>query len=121
MGLDTGKYAYGLELYPDTFDQKRRFTYMACYPVSDSTKVPIYLLQRIVPAAKFAVFKVPGGLAGLGAAFTYIYTRWLPNSGYEHALHMDMERYDLTADRKAAEAPPVEILIPIGPRLVGRD
>lgn len=112
-GLETSKYAYGLELFPPSFEQKRNFTYMACFSVTDARKVPLHLLQRTLPAAKYAVFKVPNGLAGLGAAFSHIYTRWLPQSGYDRPFPFDMERYDVSVGADEGANMSVEIMVPV--------
>lgn len=109
-GLEFGKYAYGLELFPPSFKDNRKFTYMACCAVSDSRKVPLHLVMRTVPAAKYAAFAVPGGLKGLGDTFGYIYDKWLPASKYERAFPFDMERYDVS--KEMAEMS-IEILVPV--------
>lgn len=113
IGLETEKYAYGLELFPPSFEQKRKFTYLACFSVTDSRKVPLHLVRHTLPSAKYAVFKVPGGIGGLGEAFQFIYNRWLPQSGYDRAFPFDMERYDLPAGALNEGKPVVEILVPV--------
>lgn len=113
LGLETEKYAYGLELFPPAFDQKHKFTYLACFSVIDSRKVPLHLLQRTIPAAKYAVFKVPGGLTGLGKTFQYIYSRWLPASGFDRPFNFDMERYDISPGAEKDGQLSIEVLVPI--------
>ena len=113
LGLDYSRYAYGLELYPPTFDEKRQYTYLACLAVSDSRKVPLHLLQRTVPAARYAVFKVPGGLKGLGDTFQFIYGKWLPTSGYDTAASFDMERYDVGPGGQKDGDLSIEVLLPV--------
>lgn len=117
LDLATGRYCYGLELFSPEFenDPKRNFTYMACYAVSDSRNVPLHLLQRTIPGARFAVFKVPDGLKGLGGTFGFIYGKWLPQSGFDRAYAFDMERYDIEATRKNNGNLQIEILVPIVP------
>lgn len=112
-GLETGTYAYGVELYPPTFEKERKFTYLAAMAVADSRKVPLHLVTRTLPAATYAAFAVPGSLKGLGEAFRYIYKEWLPNAPYEIAYPFDMERYDVSPAAVKAGNMPIEILLPI--------
>ena len=102
-----------MELFPPTFHEKLQFTYMACFAVSDSRKVPLHLLQRTVPAAHFAVFKVPNGLDGLPETFPFIYEKWLPTSGYQLAYPFDMERYDVGPGGNKNGVLSIEILVPV--------
>ncbi len=112
-GLETNTYSYGLELYPPNFDKGHEFTYMACMAVSDIRLVQLHLVMRTLPAARYAVFPVPGSLAGLAAAFHYIYGEWLPNSRYQRAYPFDMERYDVSPEAVKARDMPIEILVPV--------
>ena len=113
LGLDKSRYAYGLELFPPSFKFKHEFTYMACFAVSDASRVPLHLVQSSVPAATYAVFKVPGGLKGMGETYQFIYQRWLPTSGYDIAFPFDIERYDTAAEHGGTLS--VEILLPVTP------
>ena len=114
LGLDKSRYAYGLELFPPSFKTKHEFTYMACFAVSDPNRVPLHLVQSSVPAASYAVFKVPDGLKGIGASYQFIYQKWLPTSGYDIAYSFDIERYDTTAEHAGNLS--IEILLPVAPR-----
>lgn len=117
-GLEGKRFCYGLELYPPEMDKdpNKNFTYMACFSVTDSRKVPLHMVQSKVPAARYAVFKVPGSLQGLGPAFKFIYGKWLPQSGFQPAYPFDMERYDMEATKANNGILQIEILVPIAPR-----
>lgn len=112
-GLEVGTYAYGVELFPPNFAERRTFTYMAASKVSDIEKVPVHLLTRTLPAAKYAVFTVPEGIEGLKKTFPYIYGEWLPKSGYAVAFPFDMERYNFGPEAMKAGGMVVEILVPV--------
>jgi AraC family transcriptional regulator len=86
---------------------------MAGFAVNDPQKVSLTLLTRTVPAAKYAVFAVPGSIKGLGDAYKFIYGTWLPKSGYAAAYPFDLERYDITPAAVKAGTMPVEILVPV--------
>lgn len=117
-GLDTARYAYGVELYPKSFSQSHQFTYLCAYAVPAGAEPPIALVARTLPASRCAVFDVPGGVKGLGRAFEYIYSVWLPASAYQAAFPFDLERYPSGSFN--ADALPVEILIPIKAKQTAR-
>jgi len=117
-GLDNSIYAFGLELFPPDPSDQHHFTYMACNPVSDPEAVPVYLLKHTLPAARYAVFRVPGGVAGLSQAFPFIYQIWLPQSGFVRAHPFDFERYDLRVPAPTVNDIPLDIVVPISPKLV---
>ena len=113
LGLDKSKYAYGLELYPSTFMEKHQFTYLAGFAVSDARKVPLHLLQRTIPAAHYAVFRVPGGLKGLRATFEFIYQKYFAASPYAIAFPFDMERYHVGPGGNKDGELSIEVLVPV--------
>ena len=86
--------AYGVELYPPEFPDPNAWIYFAAVEVSSFEDVPHYMVMKELPASKYAVFTVTGGLGNIGKVFGYAYHEWLPKSGYEMILPFDLEFYD---------------------------
>ncbi len=89
------------------------FTYMIAMEVSSLDNIPDDMIGRKIPAATYAVFTAKGPITkAVQDATRYIYSTWLPESGYEHAMTADLEVYDERSqpDSDTAE---VDIYIPI--------
>jgi AraC family transcriptional regulator len=89
-----------------------KFTYMIAKEVSSLDDVPDDMIGRTVPAATYAVFTARGPCTkAIQDTTRYIYSTWLPESGYEHAMTADLEVYDeRCSDDDTSE---VDIYIPI--------
>lgn len=94
------------------------FRYVAGCHVKDDAPMPDGMAAFDVPAATYVVVTQHGLLSdpehGLGAALTYAYREWLPQSGYQRAATPDIEWYDerFHDDQEDSE---VDIYIPIVP------
>lgn len=78
---------YSLQIYPegffDSFSPLETFTKWSAVEVEDELQVPEGMSTLHLPPGLYAVFTYQGP-AGEGAkAFQYIFTEWLPGSGYE--------------------------------------
>ena len=104
-----------LSIYPPTyfeqFDASAKFTKWAAVQTNDLDAVPADLRTLAVPAGQYAVFQYQGP-SGDSSIFEYIYTSWLPTSGYrlDDRPHFEIfgENYD-PRDPNAEE----DIYIPI--------
>ena len=78
-------------------------------------KCPDDLEEMIIPASSWAVFEIVGPMRPLPNAmqdiWKRIYSEWLPNSGYEHAMLPEIEYYS-AGDMMAADYKS-EIWIPL--------
>ena len=77
------------------------------------TKIPHDLVERTVPAGRYAIMRYIGPYSSMHAAYLWLYGQWLPNSGEEPRDHPIIEEY-LT---DPATIPPVravtDILLPL--------
>jgi len=89
------------------------FAYMIAREVDSHEGIPDDMIGRTIPAATYAVFTAKGPITkAVQDATRYIYSTWLPESGYEHAMTADLEVYDerRMSDEDQSE---VDIYIPI--------
>lgn len=82
-----GSDLYSLQIYPegffDTFSPLETFTKWSAVEVDDEENIPEGMETLHLLPGLYAVFTYQGP-AGEGArAFQYIFTEWLPGSGYE--------------------------------------
>ncbi len=109
--------AYGVEVYGPEFMQEHKWTYFPSVEVSSLADLPVPsgLFAKTLPAAKYAVFHVKGGLAKIGEVFRYAYDEWLPASQYEAAYPYDFESYgeDFKGDVDESE---MDVYIPVKPK-----
>ncbi|MBP7733536.1 MAG: AraC family transcriptional regulator [Caldisericia bacterium] len=92
--------------------EKERFEYIVGVMVDKMEEPGEGYVLKTVPAQKYAVFTHKGSLETLKDTFSYAYSTWLPNSGYELGDGPDLEWYD---ERFKDFAPDSEfdIMIPI--------
>jgi len=103
----------GLEFYTEDFWQNHKWFYMACGETKNLDDIPMSLVGKRIPACKYAVFTVKGGLKKLGEGFRYAYDTWLPTSGYEIAHPFDYEFYQDGRFKGDEEDSEIDIYIPI--------
>lgn len=85
---------YGLWVYPDSFQTSRDFDYLAGLAVEALEAVPQGMVERRLPAGRYAVFEHVGSLRGIRQTYVYAYGDWLPHSGLRPAAQYDLEGYD---------------------------
>ncbi len=68
--------------------------YIAGAEVTDFKSIPEGMVQKTVPAGRYAVFTHKGKLDKLEFTMSYIYGSWLPKSGEELREAPDLEVYD---------------------------
>ncbi|MCK8060141.1 MULTISPECIES: AraC family transcriptional regulator [unclassified Fusibacter] len=67
--------------------------YLACVEVSDGEHLPKGMTYWEIPHTKYAVFTHIGDPALMGETYKSIYSKWLPESGYEVVHAHDFELY----------------------------
>jgi len=81
--------------------------------VDPGTKIPHDLVERTVPAGRYAIMRYIGPYSSMHAAYLWLYGQWLPASGWEPRDHPVIEEY-LT---DPATTPPAQaatdILLPL--------
>ncbi len=100
--------AYGVMANYD--EASGEFDYVAACEVASGEGLPAGFEAVAVPAADWAVF--PTSMGELAQTYPYIYSTWLPNSGYQHGPAPEFELYGETFD-PANPASPFEIYIPV--------
>ena len=75
--------AYGISIMPPDFDETQVFDYIGGYGVSgDVADLPAGMEVFEIPEGQYAVIVCPN-LASISEAYDALYTRWLPESGFE--------------------------------------
>ena len=98
--------SYGLM---DNFDQNiGELNYMAGIAVEKVVELPAGMTRWNVPADTYAVFEA--SLTTIGETFDYIYSTWLPTSGYQQVAGPYFERYGETF---SPANPNLSIYIPV--------
>ena len=99
--------AYGL--YMRTEGPASHAIYVAATAVSEFDELPEGHKQYEIPGGLYALFQFSGGVDALEEASQYIYSEWLPKSGYEIREGFDMEMYAKDYDEKGI----VKIAVPV--------
>ena len=78
---------FSLQIYPEGFyeeyNPETEFEKWAAVPVSEHSFLPDTMEPFTIPSGLYVVFDFKGGAEDAGVFFTYIFTRWLPASGYQ--------------------------------------
>ena len=96
IGNAIGTDLFSMQLYdPDhfeNFDPNREFVKWAAMEVTDYKDVPAGMETIDLPAGLYAVFHYKGDATLAAPFFQYIFTNWLPNSGYvlDHRPHFEI-------------------------------
>ncbi len=82
-----GEDFYSLQVYPSDFDFQnfdihKEFEKWALKEVSHFEAIPDEMEAFVLVGGKYAVFHYKGDSSRAAEAFQYIFTTWLPNSGY---------------------------------------
>lgn len=106
------KTSLGVCEYVSNLTNESEFGYIACVEVNSLNEIPKGMVGEIVTSNKYAVFTHRGLSDTLGDTYEYIYSTWLPKSGYELAPSHDFELYDERFDLES-ENSEIDIYIPI--------
>ncbi|MCZ8522909.1 MULTISPECIES: AraC family transcriptional regulator [Paenibacillus] len=90
-------------------------SYTACVEVSEEGQIPEGMVNKVLPAATYAVFTHRGSLDRLVDTFYYIYNIWLPKSGRIRTNGPEFARYDHRYMGPANDDSELDIYIPIDP------
>ena len=86
---------YDLRVYPEgyyqPFSPANTFTKWAAVEVSGTDTIPEGMKSFSLPAGEYAIFHLKGSIKD-NSPFQYIFSQWLPNSGYQldNRPHFDM-------------------------------
>jgi len=82
-----GNNLYSMQIYApkffERFDPNREFEKWATAEVTDFDSIPEEMESYVLPGGLYAVFDYKGLASAAGPTFQYIFTQWIPNSGYE--------------------------------------
>lgn len=115
---NVGSEKYSIQIYDQTFSYDSfsptiKFKYWAAIEVNDFDAIPNNMSSLEIPGGKYAVFLHEGNMSAFQKTLNYIYTKWLPSSGFkiDHRPHFEQldERY-LGANNPDSQE---EIWIPI--------
>ncbi len=87
---------FSVQTYPEEyyihFEPTREFTKWACAECLVAATVPAEASILDIPAGAYAVFTHYGGPTTATITFNYIFSQWLPNSGYrvDHRPHFEI-------------------------------
>ena len=108
QGVVTPDTAYGVMA---NFDEAtEEFDYIAAVEVASAEGLPAGFVATPIPASQWAVFT--STIPEMGQIYPYIYSTWLPQSGYQHGPAPEFELYGPTFDPAKPESP-VDIYIPV--------
>jgi AraC family transcriptional regulator len=93
-------------------DDDGNYDYMCGVEVSDFSRLPSDLHRLRVPACKYAVFRHAGHVSGLRSSWSQIWSKSLPESGYELADAPIFERYGEEFDGRTGTGG-VDLFVPI--------
>lgn len=95
---------------PGTDAAPRTFFYMAAAEAADLSVIPVDMVGKTIPAARYAVFTHRGGLAGFPETIRKVWSEWLPAAGLTPSGAPDLELYD---ERFHPETGEIDILVPV--------
>jgi AraC family transcriptional regulator len=103
---------YGISIYPRGLDTQG-FFYMNAVEVERLDDLHPLLVAKPIPPLAYARFIHKGLYSDVGLSSDYIYQTWLPKSGYELSMPIELEYFGPNYLGPHDEASRVEILIPI--------
>ncbi len=107
-----GKDIYGLRLYHPQFPKVFERTYMACITKESGMDVPIRMIEKRLPAARYAVQKAENGVSGIDQALIYLYQDFIPKNGLRVVMPIDFEKYCNVQDHESVPDD-IEIWVPV--------
>jgi AraC family transcriptional regulator len=79
-------YLFSVEVYKPgyfkEFDPNQTFVKWAAAEVSQVSRLPSAMELLLIPAGPYAVFEYKGRAAGAAESYRWIFTEWLPASGF---------------------------------------
>lgn len=114
-GMCTEHY-YGISIYPRHLDTEG-FFYMNAVEIERLDDLHPLLVAKPIPPSAYARFTHKGLYRDIVLSSDYIYQTWLPRSGYDLSMPIELEHFGPKYLGPHDEASEIEILIPI--RMVG--
>jgi AraC family transcriptional regulator len=110
-GMRTEHY-YGISIYPRDLNTDG-FFYMNAVEVERLDDLHPLLVAKPIPPLAYARFTHKGLYRDIGLSSDYIYQTWLPRSGYELSMPIELEYFGPNYLGPHDESSEVEIFIPI--------
>lgn len=107
-----GETCYGLCLTLPAGSEPGVFEYVACAAAPAEVPVPSGMVEKFIPAHKYAKFKHVGEPTLVHQTFHKIYSDWLPENGLTNDGGYDLEMYDDDFMPQSSE-PVMYVLVPI--------
>jgi len=90
---------YSIQIYDqlfsyDSFNPNVKFYYWAAIEVDDFSKIPHDMFSLEISSGKYAVFLHKGDMSTFKKTLSYIYTKWLPSSGFKIGHRPHFEKLD---------------------------
>jgi len=107
---------YSIQFYSpsffNVFTPQASFTKWAALEVADVNHIPEGMEPVMIPAGRYAVFIYRGDAQNASPFYQYIFSTWLPNSGYEldHRPHFEILGDKYRRDDPGSEE---EVWIPV--------
>lgn len=92
-----------------------RCRFYACITTKEKQNPSGEFGARVIKGGLFAVFTLVGSYSRLVDYYNYIYSQWLPTSGYELRNSFSFEKYHNNPEEITAENLKTEIYIPVSP------
>lgn len=92
---------------------RNEYHYIACAPAGRAKSVPEGMREVIIPAGQYAVFTHQGSIGRLRDTYQFIYSSWLPRSGWIRAQGPEFEVYSGEYGNPHDEQFTFEICIPV--------
>ncbi len=89
-----GNLCYGLCLILPAGNKQGGVEYVACTAALADTPLPSGMVEKFIPAHKYAKFKHVGKPSLVHQTFHKIYSDWLPEYGFTNGVGYDLELYD---------------------------
>lgn len=78
----------------DMPDSEGRFHYSACAEVESFEDIAEGMESKVIPEGKYLMYTYSGKLENLNEFYQSIFSKWVPESGYEMAYRPQFELYD---------------------------
>jgi predicted transcriptional regulator YdeE len=107
-----GRDLYGLQIYSPWFPQRLEMTYMASIEIGDLMDVPLRMMVKTIPASRYAVQKVIGGINKIDETIMDLYQDYIPKNNYSVAMPIDFEKY-CNVQNHESDPDDIEFWVPI--------
>ena len=87
-------------------------TYIASIKMSDLVEVPLRMVVKTIPASRYVVQKVIGGINKIDGTIMDLYQDYIPKNNYSVAIPIDFEKY-CNVQNHESDPDDIEFWVPI--------